>query len=119
MVQSYPAQVLVQLVDLRFVADRRVRIRRARPRLQRVLAALAMNVEQLFGLGVVGLEYFVAQGPGGRHAAGMLDLAEIALAQAQESAAVNLAVAADEVMQRGAEALALRVGPCLLRLVQP
>jgi hypothetical protein len=46
-------------------------------------------------------------------------LAEVALAQAQERAAVDLAVAADEVMQGGAERLPARIGPGLLRLIEP
>ena len=49
-------EVVAQLLDARLVADRRVRIRAARRRLGRILAALAVHLVEVLGLGVVRLE---------------------------------------------------------------
>ena len=43
-------EVVVELLDARLVADRRERVRRARRRLGRVLAAGAVHLVQLLGL---------------------------------------------------------------------
>jgi hypothetical protein len=108
-----PDEVVVQLLDARLVRDGRVGERPRRRRLRRVLAALAVDEVQPFGLGVVGLEVVVGQRPGGRDARVVADLVEVALAQAEEDRAVELGVAADEVLLVGAEGVAVPVDPLL------
>jgi hypothetical protein len=68
---------------------------------------------QPLGLGVVGLEDRVAQRPGGRDAAVVADLAEVALPQAEQDRAVELGVAADVVLLVGLELRAVLVDPLL------
>ncbi len=110
-------QIGRQLGNPGLVIDRRVRIRSARPGLQRILAALSVHVEEPLGFRVIGLEHIVSERPRGREASGMDDLAEIALAKAQQRSAVHFGIAADEVMQCRTERVAPRVGPALVRLV--
>ena len=98
-----------ELLDARLVRDGRVRERARAPRLGRVLAALPVHEVEPLGLGVVGLEVGVGERPGGRDAAVVADLVEVALAQAEQDRAVELRVAADEVLLVGLE-LARR--PC-------
>ena len=64
--------------------------------------ACAVDEVELLGLGVVGLEVGVGDRPRRRDAAVVADLAEVALAQAEQDRAVDLGVAADEVLLRGA-----------------
>ncbi len=47
----------------------------------------------------------------------MRNLVEIALAQPEQRRAKDLGVSPDPVMQRGAEAIALRIGPGLVGLI--
>ena len=98
-------EVVVELLDARLVRDRRVRERARARRLGGVLAGLAVDEVEPLGLGVVGLEVGVVDRPRGRDAAVVLDLAEVALAQAEEDRAVDLRVAADEVLRVRTERL--------------
>jgi len=82
-VMAQALEIVEQLLNARLVADGRVGVGRAARGLGRVLATLTVNVEQLFGRLVEGLERLVAQRPGGRDAVRVDDLAEIVLAQAQ------------------------------------
>ena len=115
--QPDAAQIIRKLGDLGFVTDRRVRIGNTSPRLQRVLAALAMDVEKPFRLQVVGLESVVAQRPCRRNPASMHHLAEVSLAQAKKRRTVDLGIAANIIMQGRAECVAGRVGPSLFGLI--
>jgi hypothetical protein len=54
--QSVACKLIAQFLDARFVRHRGIRERSARRRLARILAALAMDMEQRFGLSVVRLE---------------------------------------------------------------
>ena len=56
-------QAVVQGLDARFMAHRRVPVGSARPGLGGVLAAVAVHVIELLGAGVVGLEVGVGDGP--------------------------------------------------------
>ena len=58
-------EVVRELLDPRFVGDRRERVRRARRRLGRVLAPGAVNLVPLLGQGVVRLQLVVGDRPGG------------------------------------------------------
>ena len=111
------AQMVRQLSNLRLVADWWMRIRAAGPGFERILAALPMHLKQRFGLRVIRLEHVVAERPCRRHAAGMLHLAKVAFAQPEQGRAVNLRIAADVVVQRRAEGVALGVGPGFFGLV--
>ena len=62
-------QVVVQLLDARLVADRRIRVRRARPGIGGIDAAFAVNMVQVLGLGVIRLQLVVADRPRRRDAA--------------------------------------------------
>jgi hypothetical protein len=99
------------LLNARFVADGRVRIRRARLRFGRVFAAIAVNVVEMFGLGVIWLEFIVADRPRGRNAAVMLQFAEILAAQSQQGRAVKFRQTADEIMLTRFEFVAFFVEP--------
>jgi hypothetical protein len=83
-------QVVEQLLDARLVRDRRMRVGFARPRLGRILAAQAMDVEQLLGSLVMRLELVVADRPGRSEAVLMTDLAEVLLAEAEQHRTVKL-----------------------------
>ena len=74
-------------------------------------AEVAVDVEELFGAGVVGFEVGVGDGPGGGDAAFVLDDAEVFGAHAEHGGAVDLGLAADEVGLLGMERLAVLVLP--------
>ena len=63
--ESEPGEIIAQVLDARLVTNRRMRIRRARTGIGRIFAALAVNVIELFGLSVVGLEVIVCNRPRG------------------------------------------------------
>jgi hypothetical protein len=69
------------------------------------------------GAAVVGLQVVVADGPGWRCPAFMLERAEILPAQAGQRGAVDFGVAAHEVMDARLEGLAVGAVPGLVRLV--
>jgi hypothetical protein len=100
-----------QLLDAGFVADRRVAVRPARRRIERLDPPLAVDVVKVLGLRVPGLEVGVAERPRRRDAVDVLDRTEVALAHPEQHRAVDLGVAADVVVLLGVELLAVLVGP--------
>jgi hypothetical protein len=104
-------EVVGELLDPRLVGDRRERIRRTGRWLGRVLAARAMYLVELLGLGVVRLDLVVGDRPGGRDAIVVAKLAEILGAQAVERRSVELGRATDEVVHLWLERLAVGVVP--------
>ena len=94
-----------------------MRIRRARRRLGRILAAGAVHVVHLLGLRVVRLELVVTDRPRRRDAVLMLPLAEIFLAKPVERGAVHLRRPADKVMDARLKWLAVLVAPYVGRHV--
>ena len=110
-------EIVRKLLDARLVRYRRVRVRVVAGRLGRVAAALTVDVIETLGLGVIRREIAVRQRPFRRHAVGMRDSAEIALAQSQQYRAVHLRIAADPIVNAGMERLAVAVVPGLRRLV--
>ena len=70
-------EVVGELLDPRLVADRRERVRRARRRLGRVLAARAVHLVELLGLRVVRLHLVVGDRPRRRDAVVVAQLAEV------------------------------------------
>ncbi len=87
------------------------RVGRARRRVERVDAALAVHVVQVLGLRVPGLEVVVRQRPLGRDAVDVVNGAEVTLAHAEQDRAVDLGVAADVVVLLRVELLAVLVDP--------
>ena len=110
-------QLIVERLDARLVRHRLVRERAARCRLARVLATLAVDVEQALGLGVVRLEGVVRQRPCRRDPVDMRHGTEVALAKAQQRRAVDLGIAADVIVQPRVERLAVLSVPGLGGLV--
>ena len=115
--QADPGPVVVQLLEAGLVAHRRMRVRRARGRIRRIHAPLPVHVVEALGRGVVGLHVLVADRPGRRHPAPVLDLAEVLTAKPEERGPVELGVAAHVVVGVGVERLAVAVAPDLLGLV--
>ena len=115
--QPVRRQVVVQLLDARLVLHGREPVRRARPGLGRIDAALAVHLIQVFGLRVVRLELVVADRPRRRHAAVVTNLAEVLFAKPEQRRAVELGVAADVVVRVRVERLAVLVLPHLLGVV--
>jgi hypothetical protein len=96
-------EIVVELLDAGFVRHRWVGKRARAGRLRRILALVAVDQVEPLGLGVVRLEVAVGDGPGWGDAAVVLDLLEVALAQAEQDPAVDLGVAANEVVGVRAE----------------
>ena len=108
-------EVVRELLDPRLVRDRRVRVRPARRWLGRVLATRATNLVQVLRERVVGLQLLVVNRPGRRDPVGVLELAEVLLAEPVERCAVELGRPADEVVDLRLKRLVLRVVPGVLR----
>src|SRR5262245_12531388 len=116
-VVSTGPQPVVKLLDGQLVRDRRMTIGPARRRVGRIRPMLAVDVIELLGLAVIGLEIGIVDRPGGRDPAMVYDLTEILLAQAEQRGAVEFGVAADVIMDAGMESPTVLVVPGLLRLV--
>ncbi len=108
-------EIVEQFLDARLAGDRRRRIGRAGRRLGGIDAVLAVHLIELLGLGVIGLEFVVADRPGRRDAVVMLQLAEILLAQAIQRRAEHLCRAADEIVHLRLERLAVGQQPGIWR----
>ena len=106
-------EVLVELLDARLVRHRRMGERSRAIGLGRVLARLAVHQVDALGLGVVRLEIRIGERPSGGDPAVVAHLAEVALAQPEQDRAVELRVAADEVLLMRMELLAVLVQPVL------
>src|ERR1041385_3779528 len=104
-------EVIVKLLDARLVGDCRVWIGAGGVRIGGVFAAVAMDLVEGFSLLVIGFEIVVGDGPGGRDAAVVNELAEIFAAEAEEGRAVEFGVAADIVVGVGVEFFAIFVAP--------
>ena len=113
--QAGGAQIIGQLLDARFVADRRMRIGHRTGWIGGILTAQAMHVIHRLGLLIPGLEVAVAQRPGRRDTVVMFKRLKIALAQAEVMSAVHLGGATNEVMAARLERVALAVVPNIAR----
>lgn len=110
-VQSLLLQVVAQLLDARLVLDRRIRVLGAGGTLGRILAVPAVDEVEVLGLGVVRLEFLVAQRPGGGEAVVVAELAEVLGTHTEERGAVELGVAAHVVIDLGRELVSVFVVP--------
>ena len=108
-----PLQVVAELLDARLVAHRGEPVRAARRRLGRVHAALAVHLVEMLGARVVRLQVLVADRPRRRDPAVVAELAEVLAAEPEQRRAVELGVAAHEVVLAGLEFLAVPVAPVL------
>src|ERR1700712_4077934 len=106
-VQPFASQYVVKTLDARLVLDRRISVGRAGPGFGGVLSTLSVYVVQRLGLRVVRLPKVVAQWPRRRNSVLMPQLAEVALAQAEQGGAIDLGVATDKIMQPGTERAAV------------
>src|SRR6476661_7214358 len=80
---------------------------------------LAVDQVEVLGLGVVGLQVVVRDGPGWRDAAMVAKFAEVLRAETEQCRAVELGVSPDVVVDLGLELVAVPVVPDLLREVLP
>src|SRR5690349_19983818 len=87
------------------------------PWICRIDATLAMNVILPLGLGVVRLEFRIADRPRWRNTAMVSHVAEVSLAHAEQRGAVPLRVAADVVTRMRMKRLDGLVAPDFLRVV--
>ena len=106
-------QVVGQLLDARFVRHRGPRVLLAPGALGRVLAVVAVDLVEPFGLRVERLEVVVGERPLRRDAVDVLQLAEVLRPQPVQRRAVHLRRAADEVVHLRLERLAVGVVPRL------
>jgi hypothetical protein len=107
-------EIVGELLDPRFVRDGRKWVWRAGVRLGGVLAVLAVDLVQLLGLRVIGLELVVGDRPGRRDPIVVLEVLEILRPQPIERRAVELRGAADEVVDLRLERLPFGVVPGVL-----
>jgi hypothetical protein len=114
---SEPCPVVVEPLDPGLVAHGGVGIWPARRGLRGILATLAVDPVEPLGGQVVGLEVLVRHGPGWRHAAVVLDLAEVLTPQPEERGAEELGVAAHVVVRVRMKRLAVAIAPHLRRCV--
>src|SRR5215469_5966231 len=110
-------QIVAQLLNAWLVAYVWIEIGTARRRFGRVAAALAVDAIQVFGSAVIRLQLLIADRPGRRDPAVMLDLAEILLAQSDQSRPVKFGIPANEIVRAGMKFLAVLVVPRFLDVV--
>src|SRR5579871_5549015 len=116
-VVAFSFEPIEQFLDSRLMSDGRTGIWLCRRRLGRVFPTQAVNAIEFFGSLVIRLERVVLQRPCGGNAVGMPDLIEVSLPEPQEDSAIDLAVAADKIMQPRMKGLAIRTVPSLLCLI--
>ncbi len=114
-VEAGGREVVGETLDPGLVRDGRERVRSARRRLRRILAAGTVHLVRVLGPRVVGLELVVADRPGGRDPVVMSELAEVLRPQPVQRRAVQFRGAADVVVHLGLERLTLLVVPGVLR----
>src|SRR6185437_14138135 len=99
------------------VSEGRVGIGFGAGRLRGVFAAQPVDMVELLGRLIVGFEGVVPDRPAGRDAIRMAYFAEVAIPQPQQYGAIDLAVAAHEVMKSRVKRLPVGTVPGLLGLV--
>ena len=109
--------IVRKLLNAWLVAHGRMRVRRRAPRLVRILAALAADLEQRFGLAVIRFEHVVFQRPCWRDAIVRGVLFEIFFAKPKQGRAINFRITANPIMQAGMKAFAFASVPSLRRLI--
>ena len=76
-----PLQIVVEFLNARLVADRRIMVRCACRTFRRINPVFPMDVIQMLGFRVIRLEVLIVERPGGRDTAIVPDLPEILLAK--------------------------------------
>ena len=108
-------EVVEEPLDAGLVRDGRERVGSAGRRLGGVFTARAVDLVEVLGLGVVGLEHVVPDRPGRRDPIVVLQFPEVPLAQSIERRAVELGRPADGVVDLRLECLAVLVVPGVIR----
>src|SRR5262249_40862320 len=116
-VQPLLAQPAGEIFDVGLVRDRWKWKWAGARRLGRVVAAYAVGHVEVLGAGLVWRQIFIADRPGRRDTALVLDRLEVGLPQARQRGAVDLGITADIVVHAGVERPALSILPGLLGLV--
>ena len=109
-----PLEIVRELLDPRLVGDSRERILTAGWPLRRVLAVVAVDLIEVLGTRVPGLELVVRDRPGRRDPVVVAKLTEILGSEPVQGGAVELGLAPDVVVDAGLEPLAPVVVPGLL-----
>src|SRR5271165_2016726 len=115
--QSRTREVVGQLLNARLMTDGGPRIGSVGRWFGRIFSTIAVHLIEVLSLGVIRFQIVVADRPSGRDAAVVAQLAEIFLAQPEQSSTVKLGVAADVVVGMRMKFLAILVEPRLFGVV--
>ena len=96
--QTCTLKIVGQVLNALLVTDGWIFVGCTRVGFSWIFAAVSVDLVKMFGFGVVRFELVVADGPGWRRAAVMLEFAKVFLAQAKQGRAVKLCIAAHEVV---------------------
>src|SRR6185503_6820786 len=94
-----------------------MRIATTRRRLGGILAAVAVDMIEPLGFGVIGFHVFVGDRPGRRDPPVMLNLAKVFFAKSKEGGAKEFCIAADVVVGMRVQLVAVFVAPLLFGLI--
>src|SRR5690242_3285501 len=105
------------MLNALFVTYGWIFVRRASPWFSRILAAIAVHVIKIFGLGVIRFQLVIADGPRGRDTTVMTNLAKVLLSQTEECRAVELCVTTHKIIRVRVQLLPFTVAPRLFGVV--
>jgi len=105
-----------EIFDISLVGHRR-KGKGRRARRFRGITGFAVDREHPFCTAIIRFELLVADGPGRRNAFFMFDFSDVLFSQPRKSGAIDLRIAADEVMNTGRKRLAVLVEPLLFWFV--
>ena len=106
-----PLQIVVKLLNARFVAYWRMAVGGARRTFRGIDPVFSMNVIQVLRFRVIRLEVLIAERPGGRDAAIVADFPKILLAKPQQRRAINLRISADVILNAWVKLVSILVVP--------
>src|ERR1051326_3563925 len=107
----------MQMLNALLVANGRILVSRAGPRLRRILTTVAVDLIEMFGLCVILVQLVVTDGAGRRDSAVMSNLTKVFISQTKESSAVELRVTTNEIIGVRMEFRAFAIAPRLFRVV--
>src|SRR5262245_52488250 len=91
-------EIVTQLLQTWLMTDRWMGIGSAGWRIRRIFCSAAMDLVEMLGLRIIGLQVLVRDRPRGRGPTPMLDLSEVLSPEAKECGAVEFRVAAHPVV---------------------
>src|SRR5262249_20791577 len=112
-------QIITQLLDPRFMADRRKPIRLAGWWFCRILTANPVNLIQILRFGVIRLQVLVRYWPGGRNSSVVSQFSKVLRSETHESGTIKLRITADEIMGTRHKFVSFHVSPRLNIVVPP